>query len=185
MVFGMEGKSGGVLVRVKLETSGPPTGVAARFPCPADPSTPAAGRGAGPSDSSGSSKRKSELWDDSTIKTSAGLSLAVSTVCRAVHCGRAVTCVPGRPLWPGRHLWPSRPLWPGRCLWPSRHLWSGRCLWPCRCVLPGRHPWPSRRLLPGRHLRSCPLPVPGLELLGPIQHESAGRARTPSWSYAS
>ena len=42
MVFGMEGKSGGVLVPVRLETSGPPTGVAAGFPCPADPSTPAA-----------------------------------------------------------------------------------------------------------------------------------------------
>ena len=33
MVFGMDGKSGGVLVPVRLETSGPPTGVAAGFPC--------------------------------------------------------------------------------------------------------------------------------------------------------
>ena len=87
--------------------------------------------------------------------------------------------------WPYHQLWPSRPLWPGRCLWPSRHLWSGRCLWLCRCALPGHHSWPSRRLLPGRHLPSRPLPVPGLDLLGPIQHESAGPARQPPWSYAS
>ena len=86
---------------------------------------------------------------------------------------------PCHQLWPGRHLLPNRPLWPGHCLWLSRHLWSGRCLWPCCCVLPGRHPWPSRRLLPGQHLPSRPLPVPGLELLGPIQHESAGPARQP------
>ena len=79
MVFGMEGKSGGVLVPVRLETSRPPSGVAAGFPCPADPSTPAAGRGAGPSESSGSSKRNTELWDDSTIETSAGLSMVVSS----------------------------------------------------------------------------------------------------------
>ena len=79
MVFGMEGKSGGVLVPVRMETSVPPTGVAAGFSCPADPSTPTAGRGAGPSESSGSSKRNCELWDDSTIETSAGLSLSVST----------------------------------------------------------------------------------------------------------
>ena len=61
MVLGMEGKSGGVLVPIMLETSDPPTGVAAGLPCPADPSTPAAGRGAGPSESSVSSKRYCEL----------------------------------------------------------------------------------------------------------------------------
>ena len=50
-----------------------------RFSCPADPLTPAAGRGAGPSKSSGSSKRNWELCDDSTTETSAGLSKSVST----------------------------------------------------------------------------------------------------------
>ena len=84
-----------------------------------------------------------------------------------------------------QQLWSGRPLWPGHCLWPSRNLWSGRCLWPCRCALPGCHSWPSRRLLPGLHLPSRPLPGPGLELLGPIQHESGGAARQPPWSYAS
>ena len=79
MVFGMEGKRGGVLVLVRMETSGPPTGVAAGFSCPADLSTPAAGRGAGPSESSGSSKRNCELCDDSNTETSAGLSKSVST----------------------------------------------------------------------------------------------------------
>ena len=79
MVFGMEGKSGGVLVPVRMEMSGPPTGVAAGFSCPADPSTLTAGRGAGPSKSSGSSKRNWELCDDSTTETSAGLSKSVST----------------------------------------------------------------------------------------------------------
>ena len=79
MVFGMEGKSGGVLVPVRMELSGPPTGIAAGFSCPADPPTPAAGRGAGPSESSGSSKHNWELCDDSTTETSAGLSKSVST----------------------------------------------------------------------------------------------------------
>ena len=79
MVFGMEGKSGGVLIPVRMELSGPPTGVAAGFSCPADPLTPAAGRGAGPPKSSGSSKRNWELCDDSTTETSAGLSKSVST----------------------------------------------------------------------------------------------------------
>ena len=79
MVFGMEGKSEGVLVPVRMELSGPPTGVAAGFSCPADPLTPAAGRGAGPSKSSGSSKRNWELCDDSTTETSAGLSKSLST----------------------------------------------------------------------------------------------------------
>ena len=53
--------------------------LAAGCSCPADPSTPAAGRGAGPSKLSGSSKRYCELCDDSTIETSAGLSKSVST----------------------------------------------------------------------------------------------------------
>ena len=79
MVFGMEGKSGGVLVPVRMELSGPPSGVAARFSCPADPLTPGAGRGAGPSNSSVSSKRNWEQCDDSTTETSAGLSKSVST----------------------------------------------------------------------------------------------------------
>ena len=188
MVFGMDGRSGGVLVPVRLETSGPPTGVSAGFPCPADPCTPAAGRGAGPSESSGSSKRNCELTQSRHLL--------------GCHCPYQQLWS-GRPLWQGRHLWPSRPLllsrplwlgrclwlsrplWPGRCLWPSHNLWSGRCLWPCGCALPGRHLWPSRRLLPGPHLLSRPLPGPGLELLGPIQHESGGAARQPPWSYAS
>ena len=80
MVFGMEGKRGGVLIPVRMETSGPPTGVAAGFSCPADPSTTAAGRGAGPSESSGSSNRNCELCDDSTIETSAVLSVSTTVV---------------------------------------------------------------------------------------------------------
>ena len=94
MVLGMEGKRSGVLVPVWMETSGPPTGVAAGFSCPADPSTPAAGRGAGPSKSCGSSKRNCELCDDSTIETSAVLSVSATVVhCdRTVTCGRAVPC---------------------------------------------------------------------------------------------
>ena len=80
MVLGMEGKRSGVLVPVWMETSGPPTGVAAGFSCLADPSTPAAGRGAGPSKSSGSSKRNCELCDDSTIETSAVLSNSTTVV---------------------------------------------------------------------------------------------------------
>ena len=80
MVLGMEGKRSGVLVPVWMETSGPPTGVAAGFSCLADPSTPAAGRRAGPSKSSGSSKRNWELCDDSTIETSAVLSNSTTVV---------------------------------------------------------------------------------------------------------
>ena len=57
----MEGKSG-LLVPVDMETSGPPPGVvAAGVPCPADPSTPSAGRRAGTSASAGSSNCRAEL----------------------------------------------------------------------------------------------------------------------------
>ena len=60
MDLGMEGKSG-LLVPVDMETSGPPPGVvAAGVPCPADPSTPTAGRRAG--SSAGSSNCRAELW---------------------------------------------------------------------------------------------------------------------------
>ena len=97
MVFGMDGKSGGVLVPFRLETSGPPTGVAARFPCPVEPCTPAAGRGAGPSESSVSSKRNCELWDDSTIETSAGLSLAVSSTVVGPSTVTGPSLVAGQP----------------------------------------------------------------------------------------
>ena len=182
MVFGMEGKSGGVLVRCWIRLVYP---LAWLTDSPALPIHPL--------------PLLEEVLDHPIHLGHQNVSLSFemtppSDICwvvigriincgRAVHsgwavtCGRAVPCC--RPLWLGRCLWPSRPLLPGRCLWPSRNLWSGLCLWPCRCVLPGRHSWPSRRLLPGRHVPSRPLPVPGLELLGPIQHESAGPARQP------
>ena len=105
-----------------------------------------------------------------------------------VHQSVALTQLPRHPLgrhWPGRPLWPSRPLWPGHHLCPNRQLWPGRCLWPGRGVLPGRHLCLSHCLLPGRHLPGCPPPVPGLELLGPIQHEPAGPAKKPPWSFSS
>ena len=71
MDLGIEGKSG-LLVPVNMETSGPPPAVvAAGVPCPADPST---GWRAGPSDSTGSSNCRAQLWDDSTTETSAGSS---------------------------------------------------------------------------------------------------------------
>ena len=122
MVFGMEGKSGGVLVPVRMELSGPPTGVAAVFSCPADPPTPAVGRGAGPSESSGSSKRNWELCDDSTTETSAGLSVCIHCD-RAVTCGRAVPCCRAVPCgWAvacGRAVTCGRVVACGRAVEPS------------------------------------------------------------------
>ena len=174
MVFGMEGKSK-LLVPVNVETSGPlPGAVAAGVPCPADPSTPSARRRAGPSDSSG------------PVHQSVDLSCEMTQLPRhPLGChwpGRQLW--PGRPLWPGRDLWPSRDLWPGHPLWPGHHLWPNRHLWPGRCVLLGRHLWPSRRLPPGQHLPGRPPPVPGLELLGPIQHEPAGPAKRLPWLFS-
>ena len=183
MVFGMEGKSGGVLVPVRMEMPGPPTGMAAGFSCPADPSTPAAGRGAGPSKSSGSSKRNWELCDDSTTETSAGLSKSVSTtvVGLSTVTGPSPVAEPSPVAGPLPVAEPSPVAGP----LPVAEPWSGRCLWLCRCALPDLHSWPSRRLLPGPHLPSRPLPGPGLELLGPIQYESVEPARQSPWSCVS
>ena len=150
MVLGMEGKRSGVLVPVWMETSGPPTGVAAGFSCLADPSTPAAGRGAGPSKSSGSSKRNWELRDDSTIETSAVLSNSTTVVepstltgqspvvepspvaeppcgwsfpCgRAVACGRSVIC--GRVVACDRAVAHCRPVTRGRA---AARCWARTC----------------------------------------------------------
>ena len=146
MVFGMEGKSGGELVPVRLETSGPPTGVAAGFSCLADLSTPAAGRGAGPSESSGSSKRNCELWDDSTIETSAGLSICTTVVgpstvtgpspvaepsrCRAVPCCRAVACSRAVPC--------GRAVACGRAVTCGGVVVCDRAVAHCRAVTRGR-----------------------------------------------
>ena len=152
MVFGMEGKRGGVLIPVRMETSGPPTGVAAGFSCPADPSTPAAGRGAGPSESSGSSNRNCELCDDSTIETSAVLSVSTTVVgpstvtgpspvaepsrCRAVTCGWAVTCsraVPcGRAVACGRAVICGRVVACDRAVARCRPVTRGRAAARCR-----------------------------------------------------
>ena len=134
MVLGMEGKRSGVLVPVWMETSGPPTGVAAGFSCLADPSTPAAGRGAGPSKSSGSSKRNWELCDDSTIETSAVLSNSTTVVGPSTVTGPSPVAEPSPVTEPSPVAGPSlvaEPL-------PVADLWSGRCLWPCRCALPAR-----------------------------------------------
>ena len=146
MVFGMEGKRGGVLIPVRMETSGPPTGVAAGFSCPADPSTPAAGRGAGPSESSGSSNRNCELCDDSTIETSAVLSVSTTVVgpstvtgpspvaepsrCLAVPCGWAVTCSRAVPC--------GRAVACGRAVICVRVVASDRAVARCRPVTRGR-----------------------------------------------
>ena len=144
MVLAMEGKRSGVLVPVWMETSGPPTGVAAGFSCLADPSTPAAGRGAGPSKSSGSSKRNCELCDDSTIETSAVLSISTTVVhCdRAVTCGRAVPCcraVPcgwsipcGRAVACGRSVICGRVVACDRAVVHSRPVTRGRASARCR-----------------------------------------------------
>ena len=76
MEVGIDGKSG-LLVPVNTEASGPAAGeVPVGVPLPADPSTPAAGWHAGPSDSVGSSNWRAELSDESTAGPSAGPSLA-------------------------------------------------------------------------------------------------------------
>ena len=191
MVFGMEGKSGGVLVPVRLETSGPPTGVAAGFSSLPIRPLPLLEEVLDHPNRLGHQNviLSYEMTPPSRHLLGCQWSYhqlwAGRPLWPGCHLWSSRPLLPSRPLWLGRCLWPSLPLWPRCCLWPSRHLWSGRCLWPCCCALPGRHSWPSRRLLPGLHLPSRPLPGPGLELLGPIQYESAGPARQPPWSYAS
>ena len=93
MDLGMEGKSG-LLVPVDMETSGPPPGViAGGVQCPADPSTPSAGWGAGPSGSSGSSNCSSQLWDALNYRDIRWVVTGRVVTCgRAVTCGQAVTC---------------------------------------------------------------------------------------------
>ena len=78
MVLGMEGKRSGVLVPVWMETSGPPTGVAAGFSCLADPSTPAAGRGGAPAEPSA---------------TGAGTGTAGADSIRICRAGEATTVI--------------------------------------------------------------------------------------------
>ena len=150
MVFEMEGKSGGVLVPAKLETSGPPTGLAAGSP--ALPIRPL--------------PLLEEVLDHRIRLDHQNVILSYEMTPPSRHL---LGCQwPCHKLWPGRHLWPSRPLLPSRPLWPGRCRWPSRCLWPCRCVLPGRHAWPSCRLLPGRHLPigtlSSSLAVTGLRI---------------------
>ena len=160
---------------VWMETSGPPTGVAAGFSCPAEPSTPAAGRGAGPSKSSGSSKRNWELCDDSTIETSAVLSNSTSVVGPSTVTGPSPVVEPSPVAEPSSVAGPSPVAGP----LPIRDLWSGRCLWPCRCALPARHSWSSRRSLPGPHLLSRPLPAAHL-LSRPLPRAGTGTAGADS-----
>ena len=195
MVLGMEGKRSGVLVPVWMETSGPPTGVAAGFSCPADPSTPAAGRGAGPSKSCGSSKRNCELCDDSTIETSAVLSVSATVVGPSTVTGPSPVAKPSPVAEPSPVAGPLpvAELSPvsGRLPVADPRSVAGSLpvTVPLRTAGPSLvvEPLPAAglhllsRLLPASHLLSCPLPGPGLELLGPIQNESVEPAMQPLW----